>query len=113
MSFDPENEPKQLPNFEIGVNPSASILEASPSQYVNQKSFPENINWYWQKFVMWFGNLTTETKFLVGVLGLIFGYAMAQAMLKLIASIISVALLLILVYLGYKFLVSGVEQNQH
>jgi hypothetical protein len=113
MSFDPGNEPHQLPNFEMVVDPSTSILEASPSKYVNPNSFGENIQINWQKFGVWFGNLTTEAKFMVGVFGLIFGYAMAQAMLKLIASIISVALLLVLVYLGYKFLVSNVEQNQH
>jgi hypothetical protein len=105
MSFYPENEPHQSQNFETEVNPSSSILEASPSEYIN-------INWYWQKFLIWFGNLALATKFIVGVLGLIFGYAIAQAMLKLVASIISMALLLILLYLGYKIWVSGAEQNQ-
>jgi hypothetical protein len=119
MSFDPKNKPHQLLNNET-IHPSTTILEVSPSEYVESfrgdsasESLQKNINWYWQKFLAWFANLSTKTKFVVGILGLVFGYAMAQAILKLVASIIGVALLLVLVYLGYKFLVSGVEQNQH
>jgi hypothetical protein len=118
MSFYLEDEPHQLQNFQTEVDPS-SILEASSSEYAKRfrgqsppESFQININWHWRKFLMWFANLGIGTKFIVGLLGLIFGYAIAQAMLKLVASIISVALLLVLLYLGYKFWVSGAEQNQ-
>ena len=123
MSFYSEDKPHQSKSFETGVDPSSPILESS-SEY--RKHFPGqippeslkevssdfvNFSWYWRKILMWFGNLPIRTKFAVGGLGLIFGYAIAQAMLKLVASIISVALLLVLLYLGYKIWVSGSEEN--
>lgn len=62
--------------------------------------------------ILRFLNLPMAAK--IGLIGggVIFGFALFQAVLKLIASIIGVTLLLGLVYLGYKFFVSDTGQNQ-
>jgi hypothetical protein len=44
---------------------------------------------------------------IVAAVGVLLGFAMLQAVLKLVASVISLALLGFFVYLGYKFFVSG------
>lgn len=62
--------------------------------------------------VSWFLNLPLVAK--IGVIGggMVLGFAIFQAVLKLIASVIGVTLLLGLAYLAYKFFVSDTGQNQ-
>lgn len=57
------------------------------------------INWFW--------HLPGLAKPLVVVVGFVLGFVILQAALKLIASVISMALLAGLVYLGYNFFVAG------
>ncbi|MEO0932744.1 MAG: hypothetical protein AAFY21_02965 [Cyanobacteria bacterium J06641_2] len=60
-----------------------------------------------RKITNWFYNLQAIGKFIAVVVGFILGFAILQAALKLIASVISMALLAGLVYLGYNFFVAG------
>ncbi|MGB3642075.1 MAG: hypothetical protein WBA39_31530 [Rivularia sp. (in: cyanobacteria)] len=57
--------------------------------------------------INWFYHLPVIAKLVVVVVGFFISFAMLQAALKLIASVISMALLAGLVYLGYNFFVAG------
>ncbi|MEM1391913.1 MAG: hypothetical protein AAF630_00400 [Cyanobacteria bacterium P01_C01_bin.38] len=70
---------------------------------VKQKS----IIFYIEQIVRWFYHLPVIAKLIVVVVGFFVSFAMLQAALKLIASVISMALLAGLVYLGYNFFVAG------
>lgn len=59
------------------------------------------------QIISWFYHLPVIAKLVVVVVGCFVSFAMLQAALKLIASVISVALLAGLVYLGYNFFVAG------
>ncbi len=62
---------------------------------------------YIAKTINWFYYLPGLAKLLVTVVVFVLGFAILQAALKLIASVISMALLFGLVYLGYNFFVAG------
>lgn len=66
-----------------------------------------SIIYYAGKSINWFYHLPAIAKLVVVVVGLSVSFAMLQAALKLIASVISMALLAGLVYLGYNFFVAG------
>ncbi len=66
-----------------------------------------SIIYYIIKIIGWFYYLPVIAKLVVVVVGLFVSFAMLQAALKLIASVISMALLAGLVYLGYNFFVAG------
>jgi len=62
---------------------------------------------YIRRIANWFYKLPAIAKVLAVVVGFVLGFAILQAALKLIASVISMALLAGLVYLGYNFFVAG------
>jgi len=66
-----------------------------------------SIIFYIIKTISWFYYLPVMAKLLVLVVGFVLGFAILQAALKLVASVISVALLAGLAYVGYNFLVAG------
>jgi hypothetical protein len=55
----------------------------------------------------WFASLSRVAKLVVLGVAVFLAFAMLQAALKLVAGVISLTLLAVLVYLGYKFVVSG------
>ncbi len=65
------------------------------------------IIYYIINIVSWFYHLPVIAKLVVIVVGFSVSFAMLQAALKLIASVISMALLAGLVYVGYNFFVAG------
>lgn len=72
------------------------------------------LNWqpHVQKIQLWFNGLSATNKLIVVGVSVILGLAIAQMLLKVVVSAISLALLAGLVYLGYKFFVSGNSQNK-
>jgi hypothetical protein len=65
-----------------------------------------------EKFKIWFKSLSGIGKLAVGGVSVVLGLAMLQAVIKLVASVVSLAVLAVLVYLGYKFFVSGSFQRK-
>ncbi|MCV3212250.1 hypothetical protein OGM63_01690 [Plectonema radiosum NIES-515] len=65
-----------------------------------------------ERFKIWFKSLSGTGKIVVGSVSVLFGLAMLQAVFKLVASVVSLAVLAGLVYLGYKFFVSGSFQRK-
>lgn len=71
-----------------------------------------NLNAQITKLRLWFDGLSGTSKLIFGGVAVLLGLAIAQTLLKLVASAISLAVLAVLVYVGYKFFVSGNFQNK-
>lgn len=87
---------------------------STPSQK-RVKSFEfgfASLEFHLVRFVTWFNNLSVVKKLIVCGAVFLLGFAILQAVLKLVAAALSLALLAILVYLGYKFLVSHNSQKK-
>lgn len=90
----------------IKVSPSQKVVSASDSASPAGKS-PLG------KFMAWFISLSKIKKIAVLSVLVVFGCAILQAVLKLVASLIAFTLLAVLAYLGYKFVVpSNIERRQ-
>ncbi len=95
-------------------------LQQLEAEIKSQSSAPDNnsplswLNWppKFQKIQLWFNALSGTNKLIVVGVSVILGLAIAQMVLKLVFWAISLALLAGLVYLGYKFFVSGNSQNK-
>ncbi|MBD2345880.1 hypothetical protein [Anabaena subtropica] len=95
-------------------------LQQLEAQMNSQPPAPEKnsplswLNWNpnFQKLQLWFKGLSGTKKVVVVGGSVVLGIAIAQMVLKVVVSAISLALLAGLVYLGYKFFVSGNSQNK-
>jgi len=76
----------------------------------SQSGFSTFNSLFTQKILIWFNKLPRVGKLVVLGAAVLFSFAILQAFIKFIASAISLALLALLVYLGYKFLVSNSSQ---
>ncbi|WP_427159814.1 hypothetical protein ACQFX9_28155 [Aliinostoc sp. HNIBRCY26] len=99
---------RRLQQLEADLNSAPG--ESTPKQ-TTQFSW---LNWQQQleRGKLWFQSLSGTGKLVfIGVAGLL-GLSIVQMVLKLVVSAISLALLAGVVYLGYKFFVSGNRPNQ-
>jgi hypothetical protein len=95
-------------------------LQQLEAEIKSQSSVPDKnsplswLNWQpnFSKIQLWFNGLPATNKLIVVGVSVILGLAIAQMVLKVVVSAISLALLAGLVYLGYKFFVSGNSQNK-
>jgi hypothetical protein len=104
MTSQPEDDfQSQLRQFETGVSsPSVVMTKIEPVIQPYSRSSMSIA-----AFLHWFNNLSGIKKLVVGMAGVIFGFAMLQAVLKLIASVLSVVLFAGLGFVGYKFFVAS------
>jgi hypothetical protein len=107
MTFQPEDDFRsQLQQLETGV--SSPIVAVKKIEPVNEtvEAYSGNAKKI-AAFLNWFNNLSGIKKLVVGMAGVIFGFAMLQAVFKLIASVLSVTLFAGLAFVGYKFFVAS------
>jgi hypothetical protein len=101
-----EDLQRRLQKLEAEIDSSPlRFNEKEEKTQTSQSNFPI-FNSQLERFTLWFNSLSKTGKLVVSGVALLFGFAVLQAVLKLVASIISLALLAVLVYLGYKFFVS-------
>ncbi|BCL38768.1 hypothetical protein [Nostoc sp. MS1] len=115
--------PPSLGKYLMSPQPEDDLerrLQQLEAEMKSQPSAPENnspLSWLswppnFQKIQVWFNGLSQTNKLIVGGVSVILGLAIAQMVVKAVVSAISLALLAGLVYLGYKFFVSGNSQNK-
>ncbi|WP_017316907.1 hypothetical protein [Mastigocladopsis repens] len=109
MNPQPEEDLKRRLEKLEAMNSSSVLIPQSDKIKTSSQSSPSFYSRL-RRFVNWFKNLSGVRKLIVSGVALLLGFAILQAVLKLVAAAISLALLSILVYLGYKFLVSN---NSH
>ena len=109
----PEEDLKsRLQKLEAEMNTDLVIVPQSQKLVKSSHSGFPSLYYNFVRFVTFFNNLSGVQKLVVSGVGLLLGLAILQAVLKLVAAVISLALLAILVYVGYKFLVSNNSVNQ-
>jgi hypothetical protein len=113
MNPQPEEDlQRRLQKLEAEINSSSA--EVSPPEKKRQTSgFSfESLNSQLTRLQSWFNSLTGTRKLVFLGVTVLLGMAMLQAVLKLVASAISLAVLAVLVYVGYKFFVSSSFQHK-
>ncbi|MBW4592124.1 MAG: hypothetical protein KME46_04155 [Brasilonema angustatum HA4187-MV1] len=109
----PEEDLKsRLQKVEAEINTDLVIVPQSQKLVKSSQSGFPSLYYNLVRFVTFFNNLSGVQKLVVSGVGLLLGLAILQAVLKLVAAVISLALLAILAYVGYKFLVSNNSVNQ-
>ncbi len=108
MNQQPEEDLKRrLQNLEAQINSKSVNVGQPPENTQKSQSAFLNFKSHLAQLQLWFQNLNKITQVIVAGVGVLVALAMLQAVLKLVTSVISVAVLAFLVYLGYKFFVSG------
>ncbi|WP_414548279.1 hypothetical protein [Anabaena sp. CCY 0017] len=107
-----EDLQRRLQNLEAQINSKSVNVEQQPENTQKLQSAFLKFKSHLARLQPWFQNLNGITKVIVAGVGVLVGFAMLQAVLTLVASVISVAVLAFLVYLGYKFFVSGNLQKK-
>lgn len=114
MNPQPEEDlQRRLNKLEAEINSPPGVVPESQSQKQTPQSVFANLNLQLERFQIWFNSLSGAKKLVVSGVTVLVGLAMLQAVFKLVASVISLALLAVLVYVGYKFFVSsGFQRKQ-
>jgi hypothetical protein len=113
MNPQPEEDLQhRLEKLEAEINTSSEVVSQPQEQKQTPQSGFANLNLYLERFRSWFNSLSGTKKWLVSGVSVLIGFAMVQAVFKLVASVISLALLAVLVYVGYKFFVSNNFQRK-
>jgi hypothetical protein len=111
MNPQPEEDlQRRLNQLEAEINSPPGGVPQPQEQ--TPKSVFANLNLQLERFRIWFNSLSGTKKLVVSGVTVLVGLAMLQAVFKLVASVISLALLAVLVYVGYKFFVSSSFQRK-
>ncbi len=102
---------QQLEQEMNSSSPKVVVEQPKAQKQISQFNF---LAWksHLERFKIWFKSLSGMGKLAVSGVSIVLGLAMLQAVIKLVASIVSLAVLAGLVYLGYKFFVSGSFQRK-
>lgn len=82
------------------------------TQSQNSQFGVSNFNSQLMRLRNWFDGLSGTNKLIVVGVSALIGFGVLQTVLRLVASVISLAVLAVLVYVGYKFFVSSSFQHK-
>jgi hypothetical protein len=109
-SHSEEELQRRLRELEAKINSSATT--PTPQETKSQPVGFTGWKLYLERAKTWFIGLPIVNKLVVTGVTLLVGSLLLQTVFKLVSSVISLALLAGLVYLGYKFFVSNSFQNK-
>ncbi|MEH2274743.1 MAG: hypothetical protein V7K40_08000 [Nostoc sp.] len=107
-----EDLQRRLDKLEAEINSSPKVVPQPQEQKQIRQSVFANLNLQLERFQIWFNSLSGAKKLVVSGVTVLVGLAMLQAVFKLVASVISLAFLAMLVYVGYKFFASSSFQGK-
>ncbi|MEH1837247.1 MAG: hypothetical protein V7L20_00410 [Nostoc sp.] len=107
-----EDLQRRLNKLEAEINSSPKVVPQPQEQKQTEASVFAKFNLQLERFQIWFNSLSGTKKLVVSGVTVLVGLAMLQAVFKLVASVISLALLAVLVYVGYKIFVSSRFQRK-
>jgi len=107
MNSQPDQELEQrLQQLEAEITtPTSPPVVAQPQQPVaptDQSSVPTVL----YRFVNWFKGLSNVGKLIVVAVAFVVGLAILRVVLRIVAAVISLAFLAVLMYFGYRFLLT-------
>jgi hypothetical protein len=113
MNSQPEEElQRRLQKLEAEINSFSPTKPETEAQKQTSPSGFAKLSTYAERSLFWFQSLSSGKKLVVGGAGMFVGFLVLQTVFKLVTSVISLALLAVLVYLGYKFFVSKSPQRK-
>ncbi|MBK1986351.1 hypothetical protein A0J48_002090 [Sphaerospermopsis aphanizomenoides BCCUSP55] len=107
-----EDLQRRLQQLEAEINSFSPISTPGETQKQTQPSGFGKLNQYLERSQIWFQGLSGMNKLAVAGVAIFVGLLILQTVFKLVASVISLALLALLVYVGYKFFVSNSFQRK-
>ncbi|MBD2167158.1 hypothetical protein H6G04_22465 [Calothrix membranacea FACHB-236] len=107
-----EDLQRRLQNLEAEINSSPREVSQPEKQKQPFEFSFESFNSQLTKLQSWFNTLSGTKKIVFLGVTAVVGIVMLQTVLKLVASVISLAVLAVLVYVGYKFFVSNNSQQK-
>ncbi|MEH2424343.1 MAG: hypothetical protein V7K48_26565 [Nostoc sp.] len=111
MNPQPEEDlQRRLDQLETEINSPPGVVP-QPQKQTPQSVFAK-LNLQLERFQIWFNGLSGAKKLVVSGVTVLVALVMLQTVFKLIASVITLALLAALVYVGYKFFVSSSFQRK-
>lgn len=113
MNPQPEEDlQRRLQQLEAEMNSFSPTSSPRETQEQRQQSGFTKLTWHFQRSQIWFQGLSGIKKLAVAGVAMFVALLILQTVFKLVASVISLALLAVLVYLGYKFFVSNSFQRK-
>ena len=113
-SSDNQNWQRRLEELEVEVNQSTSSNNRGQTRTVHPQVEVDNIpsiSGGLNKARDWFNGLAPIGQVAVGVIAIMLGFSVLNIFLKVVSSLISVAILGGLLYLGYKYFIVGSPKN--
>jgi len=115
MNPQPDQElERRLQKLEADISSPPPSLSAIPQskktlpQTNNSQSVQPSLN----RLINWFNGLSSFVKLIVIGVAALVGFAILRAVLKLVAAVITLALLGVLLYLAYKFFLGRSSKNK-
>ncbi len=102
----------RLQQLEAEIHSPSEVVPQSQQKIQSSQSGFSTFNSLRGRISSWFNRLSGIGKLVVLGVAALFGFAILQFVFKLIATVISLALLALLVYLGYKFFVSSTARQK-
>jgi hypothetical protein len=113
MNPQPEEDlQRRLDKLEAEINSPPGVVPQPQGKKQMPQSVFANLSLQLERFKIWFKGLSGTKKLVVSGVTVLVGLAMLQTVFKLVASVITLALLAGLVYVGYKFFVSSSFQRK-
>ncbi|QNP29864.1 hypothetical protein [Cylindrospermopsis curvispora] len=104
MSSQPQEEWKRrIQELKSEIN---SFYSDRPQGTQLRQNVINQVNNYWNQYQTWFQGLSTMKKIAVATITVILCFITLQTVFRLLISIISLAVLGVLLYLGYRFLLN-------
>ena len=113
-SSDKQDWQRRLEELEVEVNQSTSSNSERQTETVHphvEIDQAQSISSWLNSSRDWFNSLAPIGQVAVGIVGIMLGFSVLNIFLKVISSLVSVAILGGLIYLGYKYIVVGSSQK--
>lgn len=104
---------RKLQELEKEIDKTPLGAEIQPGQPLSTQSERSELNssLLLNKIVTWFNGLSSGGRIVAIAVGAIVGFAVLRTVFQLVASLISLAVLGVLVYAGYKFWIAKERRN--
>ncbi len=105
---------QRLEDLETEINQNSSIpkIEIHPTQPISsQEKGAAFISSLGKKIKNWYDGLASTGKIVFTVAALLVGFSLLSSVFKLITALISIAVVAVILFVGYKFFIESEEQK--